>query len=466
MPEQPAEERRCAFTEVNLGYDDERAVAEAKRCLQCAKPKCVPGCPVEVKVGEFVDLIVDGDYLGAAAKVREDNVLPAITGRVCPQEDQCEGACIMGKKVPALAVGHLERFVADYEEKTGQLGLPKKAPPTGKRVAIVGSGPAGLAAAGDLVQRGHGVRVLEALHEIGGVLMYGIPEFRLPKRLVRREVENLEAMGVEFETNVVVGRSVTIDQLLQEEGYDAVFIATGAGLPRFLGVPGEDFNGVCSANEFLTRVNLLRAYRFPEFDQPVYDVKGKHVAVIGGGNTAMDAARTALRLGADPVSIIYRRSEAEMPARIEEIHHGKDEGINFYTLAAPIEFHGDDKGNLTGMQLQKMKLGEPDDSGRRRPVPIEGDVEQMDVSVAVIATGTTANPLVPGTTPDLKTQWGGYIVADEETLATSKKGVFAGGDIVTGGATVILAMGAGRKAAKGIDAYLKGLDKEPEEQAS
>ncbi|MFL6248032.1 MAG: NADPH-dependent glutamate synthase [Thermoanaerobaculia bacterium] len=455
MPERPPLERNCTFEEVNLGFDPALAHDEALRCLACAKPTCTKGCPVAVKVKDFVALIVDGDYLGAAAKIREDNVLPAITGRVCPQEDQCEGDCIMAKRVPSVAIGHLERFVADYERKTGQVGIPTNAPSTGKRVAIVGSGPAGLSAAGDLVQRGHEVRVFEALHELGGVLVYGIPEFRLPKEIVRQEVDVLRRMGVQFETNVVVGKTVTVDELLGEEGYDALFVATGAGLPQFLGVPGEHLNGVYSANEFLTRVNLMRAYRFPEYDQPVYDCRGKDVVVVGGGNTAMDSVRTALRLGARHASLVYRRGEEEMPARAEEVHHAKDEGIDFRMLTNPIEMIGDERGSVTGVRCVRMELGEPGADGRRRPIAVPSSEHVIDASLVIVAVGTSANPLIQSTTPDLRTTRKNYIEADPETLQTSKKGVFAGGDIVTGGATVILAMGAGRKAAQAIDAYLR-----------
>jgi glutamate synthase (NADPH/NADH) small chain len=454
MPEQAPAARRHNFEEVNLGLGAPAAVEEARRCLQCARPRCAGGCPVGVDVKRFVELVLEGDYLGAAAVVRRDNVLPAITGRVCPQEEQCEGACVMGRKVPPVAVGHLERFVADWETRAGRVGLPARASATGKRVAVVGSGPAGLSAAGDLVQRGHGVRVFEALHELGGVLVYGIPEFRLPKAIVRQEIENLRRMGVEFETNVVVGRSVTLDELLGEEGYQAVFVATGAGLPRFLGVPGEHLNGVYSANEFLTRVNLMRANRFPEYDQPILDCRGRDVGVVGGGNTAMDAVRTALRLGARSARLVYRRSEAEMPARVEEIHHAREEGVLFSTLTTPVAFEGDPQGWLEAVRLERMQLGSPDASGRRRPVPIPGSEERLPLSIAIIATGTTANPLIQSTTPDLATHRGGYIEADPETLCTSRRGVFAGGDIVTGGATVILAMGAGRTAARSIASWL------------
>jgi glutamate synthase (NADPH) small chain len=455
MPAREPEDRARDFTEVNLGFDPRLAAGEALRCLECANPTCMKGCPVGVKVREFVELVYAGDYLGAAAKIREDNVLPAVTGRVCPQEDQCEGACLLGKRGSPLAIGHLERFVADYDRQTGAVGLPRLDPPTGKRVAVVGSGPAGLSAAGELIQRGHGVRVFEALHEIGGVLVYGIPEFRLPKEIVRQEVENLRRMGVELETDVVVGSTVTVDELLDEEGYDAVFVATGAGLPRFLGIPGEHLNGVCSANEFLTRVNLMKAWRFPECDEPVYDCRGKTVAVIGGGNTALDAIRTALRLGAKEALLIYRRSEIEMPARAEEVRHAREEGIRFLMLTHPVEFLGGPNGELTAARCVRMELGEPDASGRRQPRPIPGSEVDIPLDVAIVAVGTGANPMVQSTTPDLAVNRKGYIEADPETLSTSKRGVFAGGDIVTGAATVILAMGAGRKAARAIDEYLR-----------
>jgi glutamate synthase (NADPH/NADH) small chain len=454
MPARDAVLRGRGFEEVNLGFDPGCAQCEAVRCLECPKPPCVPGCPVGVKVRDFVQLVFAGDYLGAAAKIREDNVLPAVTGRVCPQEDQCEGACLLGKRNEPLAIGHLERFVADYERQSGVVGLPPIAPSTGMRVAIVGSGPAGLAAAGDLVQRGHAVKVFEALHEIGGVLIYGIPEFRLPKDIVRQEVDTLRRMGVDFETNVVVGRTVTIDELLGEEGYDAVFVATGAGLPRFLGVPGEHLNGVYSANEFLTRVNLMKAYRFPEYDEPVYDCRGKAVAVVGGGNTALDAIRTALRLGAREASLIYRRSESEMPARAEEIRHAKEEGIRLLTLTDPVELLGGSDGALRAVRCRRMELGEPDESGRRRPMAVPGSDFEMPLDLLIVAVGTSANPIVQSSTPGLATDRRGYIAADAETLRTSRRGVFAGGDIVTGAATVILAMGAGRKAAQSIDRFL------------
>ena len=453
MPQRDHHERIGTFEEVNLGYTAEHTRQEALRCLVCPKPKCVDGCPVGVDVCQFIDLIVAGDLLGAAAKMREANVLPAITGRVCPQEDACEGVCVLSPKLPPVAIGHLERFIADYERAENKIGLPPIAAPTGKKAAIVGSGPAALACAGDLIQKGHAVTVFEALHEVGGVLIYGIPSFRLPRDIVRQEVDNLRTMGVDFQTNVVVGKTVTIDELFAE-GYGAVFVATGAGLPTFLGVPGEALIGVYSANEWLTRSNLMQARRFPEYDEPTFDVRGKDVAVIGGGNTALDGIRTAVRLGARKAYLIYRRSEKEMPARIEEVRHAREEGIEFHMLTNPVAFLGDEKGHLVAARCVKMTLGEPDSSGRRRPVTLPGSEFEVPLSVAIVAAGTSANPLVQSTTPDLKTRDKGYIVVDERTLKTSKKGVFAGGDIVTGGATVILAMGAGRKAAKHMDEYL------------
>jgi glutamate synthase (NADPH/NADH) small chain len=454
MPELNASVRSHCFEEVNRGLAEPDSQIEAARCIECAKPGCIQKCPVGVNVKAVVALICAGDYVGAAAKLRQDNALPAITGRVCPQENQCEGGCVLGRKGAPLAIGNLERFVADFERQSGQLNLPASAPPTGKRVAIVGSGPAGLSAAGDLIQKGHHVHVFEALHELGGVLVYGIPEFRLPKTIVREEIDNLRRMGVEFETNVVVGKSVTIDELMVDEHYDAVFVATGAGLPRFLGIPGEHLNGVYSANEFLTRVNLMRAWRALEYDEPVYDCKDKDVMVVGGGNTAMDAVRTARRLGARTATLVYRRSEAEMPARAEEVKHAREEGIEFRMLTDPVAFLGDDNGWLTGARCMKMQLGAPDRSGRRAPVRTPGSEFVLPVNLVIIGVGTTANPLIQSTTPDLATTPRNYIVADPETMRTSKSGVFAGGDIVTGAATVILAMGAGRKAARSIHDYL------------
>lgn len=454
MPEQPAEERRHNFLEVNTGLTVLGAASEAIRCLECAKPHCQTGCPVNVNIREFVRLVADGDYLKAAAKIREDNVLPAITGRVCPQETQCEGCCVLGNKVEPLGIGYLERFVADYEREHGQYGLPPIAPPSGKAVAVVGSGPAGLSAAGDLIRHGHKVTVFEALHEIGGVLIYGIPEFRLPKDIVKHEVNVLRQMGVDFETNVVIGKTVTIDELLTEEGYDAVLVATGAGLPKFMGVPGEHLNGVYSANEFLTRVNLMKAYDHA-YDEPVFDCRGQEIAVVGGGNTAMDSVRTAARLGAKTAYLVYRRSEAEMPARAEEVRHARDEGIQFLCLTNPVAFLGDAQGRLQSIRCTKMELGEPDESGRRSASPIAGSEFDLPVHMVVIALGTSANPLVQSTTPDLETNRRGYIAANPDSLRTSKRGVFAAGDIVTGAATVILAMAAGRKAAASIAAYLE-----------
>jgi glutamate synthase (NADPH) small chain len=454
MPEQAPLLRAANFKEVNLGYSEELARQEAQRCLECAKPSCVDHCPVSVKVKDFVRLIVAGEYLAAAAKIREDNVLPAITGRVCPQEDHCEGSCLMAKKVLPLGIGYLERFVADYEQRHFDVRNIHKVPSTGKKVAIVGSGPSGLTAAGDLVQKGHEVHVFEALHELGGVLVYGIPEFRLPKQIIRQQIDYMRAMGVHFETNVVVGKTVTIHELMEDEGFDAVFIGTGAGSPQFMGIRGEHLNGIYSANEFLTRINLMHAYEFPKYDEPMVDFRGKEVAVIGGGNTALDAIRSALRLGARKAYVLYRRSEEEMPARKEEVKHAKQEGIEFHMLTAPIEFVADEKGWLTAARCQRMELGEPDASGRRRPVPIADSEFDLSLAVAVIAIGTSANPLIQSTTPGLKTNKRNYIEADETTQRTSRRGVFAGGDIVTGSATVILAMGAGRRAAKSIDEFL------------
>ncbi len=446
---------RCHnFEEVNLGFTASQVATEAKRCIECVKPGCTLQCPVGTNIKEYVAMLCAGDYLAAAAKIREKNVLPSITSRVCAHENQCEGGCTLGKKGESLSIGCLERFVADYERASGKLGLPVNAPPTGKSVAIVGSGPAGLSAAGDLVQKGHRVRVLEALHELGGVLLYGIPEFRLPKSIIKGEVEVLRKMGVEFETNVVVGKTVTIDELMRDEHYDAVFVATGAELPLFLGIPGEHLNGVYSANEFLARVNLMRTYQGEKCDEPVFDCRDRNVIVVGGGNTAMDAVRTARRLGSKSVTLVYRRSRAEMPACAEEVHQTEQEGIQFSMLTNPIEFVGDEKGWLTGARCVSMELGEPDSSGRRRPVEIKGSEHILPADVAIVGLGTTANPLIRNTTPGLETNSYGFIVADPNSMRTSKPGVFAGGDNVTGGATVVLAMGAGRKAAAAIHEYL------------
>jgi glutamate synthase (NADPH/NADH) small chain len=450
MPERDAGERARSFAEVNLGFTAEMAKLEAMRCLECARPKCVEGCPVGIHIDEFVGHVAAGDIAAAAAVIQRDNLLPAICGRVCPQENQCEGACVLAKKDRPLAIGHLERYVADYVRNEGFAKVTELPEPSGKRVAIVGSGPAGLACAGDLIQAGHTVTVYEALHEPGGVLVYGIPEFRLPKVIVQTEIAGLEELGVRFEMNAIIGRTYTLEELRKDS--DAVFIGVGAGLPRFLDIPGENLIGVYSANEFLTRVNLMKAY-LPGNDTPVLDVKGRRVVVFGGGNTAMDAARTAMRLGAFDVRILYRRTEDEMPARREEVRHAREEGINFDFLAAPTEFHGTD-GVLTGLAFQRMELGEPDDSGRRRPRPIEGTAGRSDADLAVVAIGNGANPLLLATVPELETTRWGTIAVDEETGRTSLPGVFAGGDIVTGGATVILAMGAGRRAAGSIEDWL------------
>jgi len=454
MIEQDPLERAHNFLEVNLGYSPELAIEEAQRCLQCPKPTCVAGCPVNIQIKDFITFIAEGDFIGAVKQIKVDNALPAICGRVCPQEEQCEQACIVGKRGEPVAIGYLERFVADYERESGNIDIPVPQPSTGKKVAIVGSGPAGLSCANDLRQFGHEVTVFEALHELGGVLVYGIPEFRLPKSIVRKEIDGLRKMGVKFETDAVIGRVQTVDELMEEEGFDAVFLGVGAGLPWFMGIPGENLVGVYSANEFLTRVNLMRAYDFPEDDTPIIDVRGRNVAVFGGGNTAMDAVRTSLRLGAKNAYIMYRRSEKEMPARVEEVKHAKEEGVQFKILTAPLEFIGDDHEWLRAVKLIKMELGEPDDSGRRRPIPIKGSVYEVPVDIAIVAIGNGANPLIPQTTPDIQMSKRGTIVVDSDTMKTSKEGVFAGGDIVTGGGTGILAMGAGRKAAMAIHEYV------------
>lgn len=457
MPEQDARERITNFKEVNLGFTEELARKEALRCLQCPKPVCIDGCPVKVNIKDFINLVAQGDYLAAASKIKENNILPAICGRVCPQEAQCEAKCVVGIKGEPVAIGRLERFVADYEHEHVGIRIPEIKPKTGKKVAIIGSGPSGLSCAGDLIQMGHDVTVFEALHELGGVLVYGIPEFRLPKEIVKAEIDSLKKLGVDFQTNTVIGFTVTIDELFQN-GYDAVYIAVGAGLPQFLNIEGENLNGVYSANEFLTRVNLMKAFKFPEYDTPILNVMDKNVAVFGGGNTAMDAVRTAKRLGAKNAYIIYRRSEIEMPARKEEIHHAKEEGIEFLFLSNPVKFIGDEQGWLKGVELIKMELGEPDASGRRKPIPIEGSNYIMEIEMAIIAIGNGSNPIIQKTTPDIKFNKWGNILVNDETMETSKRGVFAGGDIVTGGATVILAMGAGRKAAKAINDFLLKSD--------
>ena len=447
MREQAPDERRRNFHEVPRGYSEEEAVAEARRCLQCKRPRCVEGCPVNVQIPQFIALIAEGKFAEASRKIKETNALPAICGRVCPQEDQCEQLCVLGKKNDPVAVGNLERFAADWERERSSVEIPEIKPPRGLRVAIVGSGPAGLTAAGELVKEGVEVTVMEALHQAGGVLVYGIPEFRLPKDIVEAEIEYLKRLGVTVEKNFVVGKTATVDDLLNEEGYDAVFVGSGAGLPRFMNIPGENSIGVYSANEYLTRSNLMKAY-LPNAATPI--MRGRNVVTVGGGNVAMDSARTALRLGAEQSTIVYRRSRAEMPARNAEIHHAQQEGIRFELLTNPVEILADDKGFVTAVRCIRMELGEPDSSGRRRPLPVQGSEFEIPCDVIVIAIGNKPNPLVPGTTPDIETSKRGTIVAGEHDGRTAKKGVYAGGDIVTGAATVILAMGAGKKAAASI----------------
>jgi glutamate synthase (NADPH/NADH) small chain len=451
MPEQDPKERIKNFNEVPFGYPPDVAQLEAERCLQCKKPSCVLGCPVEVDIPGFIRLVKEGDFGGAAKKIKEKNALPAICGRVCPQEVQCESKCVLGKKDEPVAIGRLERFVADWERENGKISIPEIKEKTGKKVAVVGSGPAGLTVAADLILLGHDVTIFEALHKPGGVLVYGIPEFRLPKRIVEAEINYLKALGVKIEVNSVIGRIRTVDELLKE--YDAVFLGLGAGLPLFLNIPGENLCGIYSANEYLTRSNLMKAYLFPEYDTPIS--KGKRVAVIGAGNVAMDAARTAIRLGAEEVHIVYRRGREEMPARKEEIHHAEEEGIIFDLLTNPVRFIGDERGWVKEMECIKMELGEPDASGRRRPVPVKGSEFRMPFDLVIVALGTAANPLLTQSTPGLALNERGYIIADPETGKTKKERVWAGGDIVTGAATVILAMGAGRKAARSIDEYLR-----------
>ncbi len=451
MPEQKPEVRRRNFEEVPIGYSPELAMKEAERCLQCKKPSCVEGCPVSVDIPGFIKHVKTGEFTKSIRKIWERNAMPAVCGRVCPQEAQCEGNCILGKKGEPVAIGNLERFVADWERNNGKGDLPPKAEPTGKKVAVVGSGPSGLTVAGDLILKGHDVTVFEAFHKPGGVLVYGIPEFRLPKEIVFSEVNFLERLGGKVECNKVVGRTVSLDELFAE-GFDAIYVGVGAGLPSFLNIPGENLIGIYSANEYLTRANLMKAYLFPEYDTPI--ALGKDVIVLGAGNVAMDSARTAMRLGAEHVRIVYRRSRDEMPARGAEIHHAEEEGIEFFLLTAPTKFIGNDEGRVTGMECLKMELGEPDDSGRRRPVAIEGSEFMLDCDLAVISVGAGANPLLTQSTPDLNVNKWGYVIADPETGKTSKKGVWAGGDIVTGMATVILAAGAGRMASNSMHQYL------------
>lgn len=451
MREQPAKERIRNFNEVPFGYSIEEAVQEAKRCIQCKNPGCIAGCPVEIDIPGFIRLIGEKDFKGGINLLKEKNILPAICGRVCPQEEQCEKVCVVGVKNEPVAIGRLERFLADWEREQGEIEIPPRPKSSGKKVGIVGAGPAGITAAADLVRWGHKVDMFEALHQPGGVLVYGIPEFRLPKEIVFTEIDYLKKLGVRLFTDSVIGKVKSIDELLNE--YDALFLGTGAGLPWFLEVPGENLNGIYSANEYLTRTNLMKAYLFPKYKTPI--VRGKRVATVGGGNVAMDCARSALRLGAEKSIIIYRRSRNEMPARDEEIHHAEEEGVVFQLLSNPAAFHGNSNNWVTEVECIRMKLGEPDDSGRRRPVPIPDANFRMPVDVAVIAIGNSPNPLIPSTTPDIETGKWGNIIADPETGKTSKKGVFAGGDVATGAATVILAMGAGKKAARGIDEFLQ-----------
>ena len=451
MPEQDPKIRARNFLEVPTGYTVKMAQEEAERCLQCKKPGCVTGCPVGVDIPGFIDLLAQGDMSGAIRKLWTKNALPAVCGRVCPQEIQCEGNCIVGKKGQPVAIGNLERFCADYEREHGTGELPPKQPRTGKKVAVVGSGPSGLTVAGDLITKGHDVTIFEAFHKPGGVLVYGIPEFRLPKAIVANEVNFLSRLGVNVECNAVVGRTVSLDELFAE-GYDAIYVGVGAGLPKFMNLPGENLVGILSANEYLTRANLMKAYKYPEVDTPI--PLGKNVVVLGAGNVAMDSARTAMRLGAESVKIVYRRSREEMPARGAEIHHAQEEGIELFLLTNPTRYLGNEKGRLTGMECLRMELGDPDASGRRRPIAIKGSEFQIECDLCIVAVGSGANPLLTSETADMQLNKWGYIITDQQTGKTTKKGVWAGGDIVTGAATVILAMGAGRQAADSIHNYL------------
>lgn len=454
MPEQAPRVRARNFDEVPLGYTPEMARAEASRCLQCKKPACRKGCPVQVYIPDFIAEIGQGNFQRAAQVLKEKNSLPAVCGRVCPQEIQCEINCVVGKKEEPVAIGRLERFAADWERNEGEVRLPPLPPRTGKRVAVIGSGPAGLTVAGDLIRKGHGVTIFEALHKPGGVLVYGIPEFRLPKAIVQAEVEYLTRLGVELVVNAVIGKTRTVQELLEEDGFDAVFVGSGAGLPRFMGIPGENLNGVYSANEYLTRSNLMKAYLFPEYDTPI--LRGRRVAVLGGGNVAMDAARTALRLGAEASIVVYRRGRDEMPARAEEIHHAEEEGVDLQLLTNPMRILPGEGGWVRGMECVRMELGEPDESGRRKPREVKGSEFVLEVDTVVVAIGNSPNPLIPSTTPQIQVSKGGTVIVDEVTGATTMPGVYAGGDVVTGAATVILAMGAGRTAADAIHAYLMG----------
>lgn len=454
MAKQDVLDRIHNFYEVALGYNEEQAIAEAERCLQCPNPRCVAGCPVDIDIPAFIKEIKEKNFLGASAKLKEKNSLPAVCGRVCPQENQCQKFCVIGKMGDPISIGRLERFASDYERRKG-VTIPKTEQfSVNGKVAIVGSGPAGLTAAADLVKLGHEVVMFESLHAAGGVLMYGIPEFRLPKEIVQAEVNYIKRLGVDVKTNYTIGRIYTIDELF-EDGFDAIFVGSGAGLPRFMRIPGENLGGVYSANEFLIRVNLMKGYLFPEYDTPIRI--GKKVAVIGGGNVAMDSARCSLRLGADEVYIVYRRSREELPAREEEVENAEEEGIIFKLLTNPVKFIGDETGWVNGMECIKMELGEPDASGRRRPIPVEGSEFIMDVDTAIIAIGQTPNPLIQRTTEGLETTKWGTIVTQEETGETTKKGVYAGGDVVSGAATVISAMGAGKKAAESIHQYILNL---------
>ena len=454
MPEQAPDVRNKNFDEVTLGYTPEMAVEEAQRCLNCKNKPCISGCPVQVKIPEFIALVAEGKFLEAAAKIKETSALPAVCGRVCPQETQCEQKCVRGIKGEPVAIGRLERFAADWDMKNGKNEVVKPES-NGHKVAVIGAGPAGLTCAGDLAKKGYEVTIFEAFHKAGGVLVYGIPEFRLPKAIVQKEVEGLEKMGVKVMTDMVIGKVLSIDELMDDMGFEAVFIGSGAGLPMFMGIEGEDLVGVSSANEFLTRINLMKAYR-DDYDTPIR--KGKNVAVVGGGNVAMDAARSAMRLGAEHVYIIYRRSEAELPARREEVHHAKEEGIEFVLLTNPVKIHGDENANVKSIECIKMELGEPDASGRRRPIPVEGSNFEIPVDTVIMSLGTSPNPLIRTTTEGLEANKKGCLVADEH-MATTREGVYAGGDAVTGAATVILAMGAGKTAAASIDEYIQNKNK-------
>lgn len=453
MPTEPAAERSRSYVEVNSGLTEAQAISEASRCIDCPDPTCISGCPVEINIPKFIKNIERGDFMQAAQVLKETSTLPAVCGRVCPQEKQCEASCFYTIKLnkPAVAIGHLERFAADFEQQSGAVSVPEIAPANGIKIAVIGSGPAGLSFAGDMAKMGYDVTVFEALHEIGGVLKYGIPEFRLPNSVVDVEIESLQKMGVQFETNFIVGKTASVEDL-REEGFQGFFVSSGAGLPRFMNIPGENLVGVLSSNEYLTRVNLMGASQ-AGMDTPV--VKGKRVAVIGGGNTAMDSVRTALRLGAEKATIIYRRSLDEMPARVEEVEHAKEEGVEFLTLHNPLEYIGDDKGKVKQIRLQKMELGEPDASGRRSPVAIDGSDYIIDADTVVVSVGVSPNPLIPQSLPDLKVSRWGTLEVNSETFQTSIPDIFAGGDIVRGGATVILAMGDGRKAAKSMDQYIR-----------